>query len=160
MEIWDLYDINRQKVDKTHQRGVPVPEGCYHLVVHAWIQNDKGEVLLSKRHPDKPYGNLWECTGGSVLAGETSLEGAIREVKEELGLDLSAAESELYHRGIRNVFHSDYWYFQANAAIEDLIFQKGEVIDAKWVDEKAYLDMLKNNEIVPTIRHFWGQSLS
>jgi 8-oxo-dGTP pyrophosphatase MutT (NUDIX family) len=31
---------------------------------------------------------MWECVGGSVVKGEESLQGAIREVKEEVGVDL------------------------------------------------------------------------
>lgn len=60
MELWDVYDINRKKTGKTHLRSVPLPEGSYHLVVHAIIENERGEVLISKRHPTKPYGNLWD----------------------------------------------------------------------------------------------------
>lgn len=32
---------------------------------------------------------MWEATGGSILQGESSLDGAIREVREELGIDIS-----------------------------------------------------------------------
>lgn len=32
---------------------------------------------------------MWECVGGSVLRGESSVDGAVREVKEEVGIDLS-----------------------------------------------------------------------
>lgn len=53
----------------------------YHLVISAWIVNSKGQYLLSQRHPNKIYPFFWECTGGSVLASEDSLHGALREVK-------------------------------------------------------------------------------
>ncbi|MEN1968066.1 hypothetical protein WMZ97_08315 [Lentibacillus sp. N15] len=58
MEKWDLYDDKRHKIGKTHVRGVPLPEGCYHIVVYVWIQNDHEELLLSKRHPNKLHGNM------------------------------------------------------------------------------------------------------
>ncbi len=38
---------------------------------------------------------MWECTGGSALIGETSKEAAIRETKEELGIDVSESEATL-----------------------------------------------------------------
>ena len=84
-ELWDLYDSSRKKTGVAVERGQTIPEGSYHLVVSVWIMNSKGEFLLSQRHPDKPYPLYWECTGGSVLAGESSLEGPVREVREELG---------------------------------------------------------------------------
>ncbi|MGE7927870.1 NUDIX hydrolase [Lysinibacillus xylanilyticus] len=88
MEIWDVYDKNKNKTNKRHVRGEKLAGGDYHVVVHVWIKNNKGEILLTKRHPDKTYPNLWECPGGSILAGESSLDGAIREVKEEIGINL------------------------------------------------------------------------
>ncbi|WP_249260958.1 hypothetical protein [Virgibacillus pantothenticus] len=57
MELWDLYYQNRKKLHELHIRGEPIPNGKYYLVVHVWIQNERGELLLSKRHPDKPYGD-------------------------------------------------------------------------------------------------------
>ncbi|WP_337018658.1 NUDIX hydrolase [Oceanobacillus massiliensis] len=155
MELWDLYDCNRKKLGKTHRRGVPVPEGCYHLVVHAWIQNSKGEILLSKRHPNKHYGGLWECAGGSVLAGESSLEGVIRETREELGLEIDPDSLSLLYRHLKPTYHSDYWLAYSNADIASLNLQDTEVIAAKWVDRHTYYRMIRNGEIVPTLPDFY-----
>ena len=84
-EVWDLYDAKGNKTGYTLVRGRPIPEGCYHLVVSVWIINNRGEYLLSQRHPDKPYPLRWECTGGAVLSGEDSLGGALREVPGFVG---------------------------------------------------------------------------
>jgi len=77
MEVWDLYDKNRQKTNKRHVRGTALAAEDYHIVVHVWIRNNKGEFLLTKRHPNKHYPHLWECPGGSIVTGESSLDGAI-----------------------------------------------------------------------------------
>ena len=87
MELWDLYDKDRRPLGRTHQRGLPVPPGAYHLAVIVVILNPKGEVLLTRRAPEKDAcPGWWENTGGSVLAGETSLEAITRELREETGL--------------------------------------------------------------------------
>lgn len=86
MELWDLYDKNRNLIGKTHTRGETMERGLHHLVVEIWTINSKGEVLLTQRHPSKNHGLLWECTRGAVTAGESSLDGAVRELKEETGL--------------------------------------------------------------------------
>ncbi|GGB52551.1 NUDIX domain-containing protein [Virgibacillus dakarensis] len=156
MEKWDLYDYDRNKIGKTHTRGEPLPEGCYHIVVHVWIQNDRGKLLLSKRHPNKHYGNLWECTGGSVLTGETSLEGALRETKEELGIELNPESGQLLFSEVRSNHHSDNWLFISNAKLNDLEFQPDEVIDAKWVSKDTYEKMIQKGEIVPTLQNFFS----
>ena len=66
--------------------------GEFHVVVNVLSVDRQGNILITKRHPKKPFGGKWEVTGGSVLAGETSLHGAVRELEEETGLH--AAESE------------------------------------------------------------------
>lgn len=94
MEKWDLYNAKREKTRLTMQRGENIPKGLYHLVVSAWIVNQQGQYLLSQRHPDKQYPLYWECTGGAVLSGENSLQGAVREVKEELGITLAPEQGK------------------------------------------------------------------
>ena len=80
MEKWDLYNAKREKSGITVCRGEIIHKGLYHLSVSVWIVNQQGQYLLSQRHPKKQYPLYWECTGGSVLSGETSLQGAFRDV--------------------------------------------------------------------------------
>lgn len=69
MEIWDLYDENRNKLNKTHARGITMEKNTYHLVVNIFITNEKGELLISQRHPQKTFPLQWEGCGGSVVRG-------------------------------------------------------------------------------------------
>lgn len=81
MEIWDLYDENRNIIGE-HIRGEKLPDDGYHLVVHAWIKNSNNEFLISRRAVNRPtFPLMYECVGGSVIKGESSLTGAIREIK-------------------------------------------------------------------------------
>lgn len=80
MELWDLFDENRRFLYKQHNRQEPLAPGHYHVVVVVCVVNSKEEILVTLRHPAKEtYANCWENTGGSVLAGETSRQGAVRE---------------------------------------------------------------------------------
>ncbi|WP_407268583.1 NUDIX hydrolase [Radiobacillus sp. PE A8.2] len=143
MELWDVYDKDRNKTNKQHKRGTPLPEGDYHIVVHVWIMNSDGQILITKRHPDKPHPNLWECPGGSVLAGEDSLDGAIREVNEEIGITLSKLNGRLIKSERRDQYHDfyDVWLFQQSFNLSETLLQQEEVTDIKWVT-KAELDKL------------------
>lgn len=94
MEQWDLYTAAREKTGATIARGQTIPQGFYHLSVSVWIVNKAGQFLLSQRHPDKTYPLRWECTGGCAIAGESSLQAAVREVREELGLCLDPREGQ------------------------------------------------------------------
>ena len=49
MEVWDLYDENKNVTGKYCIRGEEIPDDCYHLVVHVWIKNNKGQYLISQR---------------------------------------------------------------------------------------------------------------
>ena len=88
-EMWDLYDRNRNMLDRKVERGTKLNDDEYHLVSNAWIRNSKGKFLISQRVEWKSHPLMWECTGGSVIMGEDTYQGAIREVKEELGIDVS-----------------------------------------------------------------------
>ena len=71
MEIWDLYDENRNLTNKTHIRGQELPDDNYHLVVHVWIKNNKNQYLISQRSASRKFNLLmWECVGGFILSGK------------------------------------------------------------------------------------------
>ena len=94
-EYWDIYDENRNKTGALHRRGDPFGPGERHLGVEIWTLDEQGRVLLTRRDLRKRFGGLWECPGGSALAGEDSRTAVRRELREETGLDLGGAEPEL-----------------------------------------------------------------
>ncbi len=154
-ELWDIYDINRNKTGRTAERNVyQFKEGEYHIVVTGIIMNSKNEILISKRAEHKKFGLMWECNGGSILAGETSLEGIIRELKEELGIEFSKKEAIFLKEIRRDKLQPDFkdlGLFRRNINLKDIIFQDGESIDAKWVTIEEFIRMYKNKEIIPTV---------
>ena len=85
IELFDMYDVNRNPLGHTHPRGVPIKQGEYHIVVQVCVLDRQGRLLMTKRHPGKIDGNMWEVTAGSALAGEDSVTGAMRELREETG---------------------------------------------------------------------------
>jgi len=161
-EYWDLYDCNRRPTGEIHRRGKPVPENRYHLVVQVWVRNDAGEFLISRRHPDKPFGMHWECTGGSVTSGEDSITGALREVNEELGIRLVPEDLALIRTECRECYRDfvDNYTARWNGSLSELKLQETEVVDAKWVtfDELCAIDAA--GELVPTLKYFREQFAS
>ena len=62
--------------------------GLYHVVVDILVRHRDGTYLLMRRDPRKILGGLWEASaGGSALRGETPLEAARRELREETGIE-------------------------------------------------------------------------
>lgn len=136
MEIWDLYNCNREKIGKTIARGEKLADDEYHLVVNAWVKNKNGEFLITQRNGTRSHPYMWECTGGSAVTGETSIEAAAREVKEELGIDINKDTGKLvgsilrYYPNCPDIL--DVWIFEDETPIENVVYQEEEVCDAKW----------------------------
>ena len=154
-ELWDIYDKNRNKTGRFAQRGPnALKEGEYHIVVVGIIINSKNEILISKRAPHKKHPLMWEFTAGSLLAGEESREGVLREIKEELGAQFEPEDAIYFKEIRRDEYPSDFkdmWLFKKDINIKDLRFPDGEAIEAKWVTIEEFLQIVQNNQMIPHI---------
>lgn len=151
MELWNVYDQYRQITDRTHERGLDMKDGDYHIVVHVWIMNDKGEFLIQKRQPwKKGWANMWDCSAaGSAIVGDSSEQAAVREAKEELGIDLDIGSGERLFTIKFSCGFDDIWLVRQNIAIEELSLQEEEVADAKWASEEEIKEMFEKGEFIP-----------
>jgi 8-oxo-dGTP diphosphatase len=61
-------------------------------VLAALIKNDRGEFLIAKRKPMLSNGGKWEFPGGKLLTGEIPEECLKREIKEELGIEITVKD--------------------------------------------------------------------
>ncbi|MFY9379611.1 MAG: hypothetical protein WAP07_05130 [Acutalibacteraceae bacterium] len=59
-EIWDAYDKDGNPLGFELVRGKPIKKGVFHIVVEIYPITENNEVLITKRHPDKPWGLKWE----------------------------------------------------------------------------------------------------
>lgn len=154
-EFWDIYDKDRNKTGKLAQRGVDkFKEGEYHIVVTAVILNSKNEILLTQRASFKTFPFMWECNGGSILAGETSLQGILREVKEEVGVEFSEEEAVFLKTLERSCVPADFkdvWVFRKDIDDSEITLPDGEAIAFKWVTIDEFEEMFKLGEIVPSV---------
>ena len=110
---------------------------------------------MSRRHPLKSYPLLWECTGGSVLAGEDSLTGAMREVREELGVVLDQEKGGLFKAERQDnyqVFYNVY-LFQLDENTP-LHLQEDEVVDARWMSPEEIRQLAKAGELMPMLKYY------
>jgi len=150
-EYWDLYDKSIQKTGEVMLRGNAVPNGKYHIVCEIAVIDSMGRILLTKRHPDKPYPLYWECSGGSAVAGETPIDSAVRELFEETGI--KTVKEELAELGVIYGEHTIYFNYLLRRDIElsSLILQPEEVVDAKLADKAEYERMVREKSIVPLV---------
>lgn len=139
MEKRDLYDINRNLTGETIYKGEPIPDNRYIIVVLSLMQNSKGEFLIQKRSVQKD--GKYASTGGHVKSGETSIQGIISEIKEEIGLNVQENELELIYtdREDKEQVFFDVYYLNKDFDIADLVLEEDEVESVEW----ASLDRIK-----------------
>ena len=128
MELLDVYDDNGKKTGKVVERGIDdsvFEKGEHIAVAIIYIENSKGEFLIQKTSKEK--GGIYSSTGGHVDHNEEPIDSIVREVKEELGLEIS--KNDIADLGylvvdfpVRFVF-----YMKKDIDIESLTIKKDEV---------------------------------
>ncbi|QFZ53488.1 NUDIX domain-containing protein [Oceanihabitans sp. IOP_32] len=105
-EIIDIVTSNGNPTGKSAPKSIVHQKGYYHNTAHVWFYTTNGKILLSQRSSKKIlYPLLWDVSvAGHIDAGETIKQGAIREIKEEIGLEVS--EDDLNKIGVFNCFKS------------------------------------------------------
>ena len=164
-EIWDLYDENRELLGKDHVRGEQLPIDGYHLVVHVWIRNSKGEYLISQRSANRPtFPLVWECVDGSVIKGEDSLQGALREVKEEVGVDLLPEKGHVILSDINKIEFGkvvnkivDVWLFEYDGEVDLSNATTDEVAQVAWMNRSQIKELFDANMFVDTLEYFFTE---
>lgn len=141
MENWDVLDKDGNPIGKTVKREkVFLPKGEYHLVVHIWVIDHEGRLLIQKRSAQKQFmPGEWAAHGGAAVSGETSVEAAKRELFEEIGVDADASRFRLVRRIKKRNSLVDVYIVRCNVPICKLVLQQSEVAEVK----KVHLNQLK-----------------
>ena len=162
MEYLDIIDINGNLTSKSEERKAVHQNGLLH---HAsgviFVRKNKNEYeLLSQQrsfNKDKNAG-LWDLSSsGHIPSGQTPIQSLIREVKEELGIDVKETDLSLLGKFWRNEIHKedfienelDYIYVcEKDIDISNLIIQKEEIEDVKWISINDFKILLEGNRAV------------
>ncbi len=151
MEYIDIFDENDNPTGKIKEKQQAHEDGNFHRTAHIWIINDKNELLLQKRSSTKKtHPNYWDISGaGHIRAGESVTEGAIRELKEELGVETT--EKDLNYiatiKSTKNPKNMEFGYvylLRCNKKIQDYIFEDEEVSEVKYVYYEELEKMVKD----------------
>ena len=163
-EYLDIVDENGVPTGETVERGKAHAEGIMHRTAHVWLvryKNGRIEILLQKRSADKDsFPDCYDISSaGHIPAGVDFRPSAIRELKEELGVD--ADESELIYCGDRHIhtdaeFHGrpfhDRQFSRVFALVRDIdedgfTLQKEEVSKVLWMGLDELIKAVEDNSI-------------
>lgn len=150
-EYWDIYDVNRQLTGKTIKRGDAFAEGEYYVCCEIWIINSREQMLMTQRHPAKKAGGLWEFSGGGVLAGETTKQAAVREIIEELGIEIDETELQLLEVFRNRNYFMDIFLVKKDFDLGEITLQPDEVVDAKFLSGEEIAKMITQNKVVRSV---------
>jgi len=148
-ELWDIYDADGNPKGYRKHRGEPLAPGEFHLVVHIWIKQPDGKYLITKRAKEKGFPGMWECTGGSAVAGDDSLTAALREVREETGIILRPENGRVMKRLHGYDYICDVWKFEQKILLSDVKLLPGETDDARLADIGTVKRMISEGTFIP-----------
>ena len=131
--------------------------GYLHASIHVWFYTDSGELLLQKRSPNKiSFPNLWDVSvAGHVSSCEKTITSALREVEEEIGLQIKRSDlnfigthKELHHHKtdfIDNEIH--YLYIsKLHRKLEELTIQEEELTELKLIPISEFEKIMQDSD--------------
>ncbi|MCD7887463.1 MAG: NUDIX domain-containing protein [Clostridiales bacterium] len=164
MELLDIVDKSGRPTGLTVERETAHREGIRHRTSHVWLLRRRGEtveILLQKRSQEKDsYPGCYDISSaGHIPAGVDFVPSALRELKEELGLD--AAPEELVYCGQRRfschaIFHDrPFWDNQVSNVYalwrdvepESLTLQESEVESVRWFPFRDCLTAVRDGSL-------------
>ena len=158
-ELLDVYTRDGEYLGvKTRKECHSDNPGCYHKPAWTWIYNSKDEILVQKRSMNKKrFPGYWDMPcAGHVDAGESSIVGAIREAKEEIGLDINKEDLQFVFEYIED----DAWeigqvfFYKCDNKTEEMSLQEEEVEEVKWIDFEEFKTLLYSDKWVPNDKEY------
>lgn len=162
LELLDIFDEENEKRIGSAERGVVHYYNLWHREIACWIINEKNEILLQRRSPNKKqHPNKLAVTAGHVGLGETPTESLLREVSEEVGINDVKEENFIYLDTFRaeniNNHHYKYVYLlKTDKQLEDLTMQESEVSELLYVSLDKLKEMIaSSNSELTFAKHFY-----
>ena len=172
-ELWQLYGEDAQPLTNLGAtKNDALSRALLHGASHVWmwrIRDGIIEVLLQKRASNKrTWPNKLDISAaGHIDLGETPLEVAIRETKEEIGIDVQGNDLKQFalHKtylvaedgSIENEFQ---WLYSIKIdGHQDFTLQESEVDSLRWVSLDEIQKNYKNDEYVPHGDEYYGKVL-
>ncbi len=152
MELIEIVDENGNFTGQIMDKEEAHDKNLLHNEVGIFIINDDGKVLLQKRSANKRFSpNKWGLCAGHVEANESLENAALREIKEEVGLDITS--KELIPYGEREITISDsnshityFYYIRCNKKENEFAIQTEELSEVKWFNIDEIITMIKEGK--------------
>lgn len=153
MDLVEILNKQNEYTGEIKKRN-ELADGEYRNLIHLWIIDDEGKILIQKRaSAKKHYPNKWSITSGCVNSKESFVETCIREAKEELNVDIDVENLEYYMSFKKKPIVAQIFVLRQNVDLDKVIVQKEEVSEVKLVTKEELINMINNNECANTINY-------
>ena len=159
MEYLDILDENGILTGEKKQREKVHVDGDWHKVVQIFIVNDNGIMLQQRSLNKKSDPGKWcASASGHISSGESSIDAAIKEFREELGITLKSEEIKLIDtfaspsvrynndRKIINNHFVDLYVVNKNINTNDVVIQKEELEKVNYFTIEEFISMVNNKD--------------
>lgn len=165
MEFISIYNDLGQMTDETIEKNEAHKNALLHRGVCVWIINSNDELLLQTRSSHVMFSNMLDISfSGHIMAGETSVEAAIREGSEELGIKLDVDQLQYLftcreYGGVEGYFENeidDVFLYRADIPINEFKFLDKEVEKIAYVSLTEFENMVesKSSLLLPYDTHY------
>lgn len=156
MELLDIVNENNELTGDIVEREIVHEMGLWHREVAVIIVNKEGKMLLEKRAPTKKQSpNKWGLCAGHIEAGDIPENAIVREMKEEIGVDISIDELEFIKTAVRDIKFNDnlynrefqYTYFWITDKREgEFVVQEEELTEVRFFEVQEIKDKVKSKD--------------
>lgn len=158
MEYLNVYDDNLSQLNKKVKRGEQLPPNEHILITIIYIENNNHEFLIQKTSPEKS--GLYSSTGGHVQYKENSKQTIIREVFEELGVDISKDNIKYIKNISLGIPLCDIYYLKKDIDLSKLKLQSSEVSSVSFLKRETIEELIKNNTFHKTHAKVFNEVIS
>ena len=152
MELIQIVDKNGNFTGEIIEKEKAHDKNLLHNEVAAFVVNKKGKILLQKRSANKRFdANKWAICAGHVDAYESLENAMLREINEEIGIEITP--NELLPLGDRKITLSDsnshityYYYIYSNLNEDEFIIQRNELSEVKWFDLDKVIQIIQSKD--------------
>ena len=127
---------------------------CYHKPVWVLIVNDRGDILVQRRALSKKLNpGKWDISlAGHVDSGEESLEGCIRETREELGLETKKADYTFMREYVLEIGWelAQVYLLKLNKSASEMKLRVEEVAEVRWLSYGEFVQIVGSDNKIRT----------
>lgn len=150
MEYFDVYNKNRKLLGYEKKRGDLLNDNEYNIGTELWIINDN-KILMTKRSKNKSHPLMWEVPGGCSIKGESTVDTIIREIKEEIGINIKEEDISLIGTVLYKKQFVDIYKTEKSIDTKETLLQSEEIDNISFVTKEEFNNMVAYNKIVPSV---------